>query len=247
MLSKQTRSILIGVGAVVTTWGLTFIGGNRRLAEQAQEYTTKIEEMSEKYEAELISKQNEISSLSEKVNRLSNIQFKFLYPSGMEFDIETVLKEENGVYYAESNIKSVTVNANMATAFNIEGSSYSLSLAEFDLLARTVRAETDILQDEANVATANVILHRVDSDLYPDTVSQVIHQPNQFEVVDNGSYYKEPTAKSIRAVAQALNGVDYVPNALGFWNASLLPAGHELHQYSIMYRIGEHVYSDFTR
>ena len=187
--------------------------------------------------------ENEISTLNQTIDNLKGMEFKFIYPAGMEFDLNSEIKEGENGYYAEISINSITANAGMATNFKVNGSSYSLNLKEFDLLARTVRAESGGMSDKANIATANVILHRVDSSLYPNTVTSVIHQPYQFEVVDRGTYLKQPTQKAINATVQALNGVDVVPNALGFWNAELVSADHELWQYPILYRIDDHVFS----
>ena len=131
----------------------------------------------------------------------------------------------------------------MATSFEINGSCYTLDLTEFDLLARTVRAESGGMSESANIGTANVILHRIDSELYPDSVAEVVHQPHQFEVVSVGTYTKQPTAKAVSATVKAMNGVDVVPNALGFWNADTVPADHELWSYPILYKIDSHVFS----
>lgn len=187
--------------------------------------------------------ENEISTLNKTIDNLKGMEFKFIYPTGMDFDITAGVKTGENGYYAEISINSVTANAGMATDFEINGSEYTLSLNDFDLLARTVRAESGGMSEQANIATANVILHRVDSELYPDSIYSVVHQPYQFEVVDRGTYLQQPTDKAIVATAKALNGVDVVPSALGFWNAEVVPAGHELWKYPVLYRIDDHVFS----
>lgn len=227
----------LGISMLCITSGLyTELQNTRKVSA---ELTQQIQVM-ENDKARL---ENEILTLNKTVDNLKGMEFKFIYPSGMEFDLSTEIKEGENGYFAEVKINGLSANAGMATNFEINGSQYDLNLNEFDLLARTVRAESGGMSETANIATANVILHRVDSDLYPNSVSDVIHQPNQFEVVDRGTYLQQPTDKAISATAQALNGIDVVPGALGFWNAELVPAGHELWQYPIEYKIDDHVFS----
>lgn len=240
MLCRRIRRILsvaFGISILCVVVGLyTELDHTKKVNT---ELTQKIQVM----ENDKVQFENEILTLNKTVDSLKRMEFKFIYPAGMEFDLSTEIKEGENGYYAEVKINGLSANAGMVTNFKINGSQYDLSLTEFDLLARTVRAESGGMSEQANIATANVVLHRVDSSLYPNNLYDVIHQPHQFEVVDRGTYYKQPTDKAISATVQALNGVDVVPNALGFWNAELVPAGHELWQYPIAYKIDDHVFS----
>lgn len=240
MLSKTVRRMVFVVCGVIMAGCIYALSNDlENMREINRELQGNIEELTEN-KAQL---ENTISTLNQTVDNLKGMEFKFIYPTGMEFDLSTEIKEGENGYYAEVIINGLSANAGMATNFKINGSQYDLSLSEFDLLARTVRAESGGMSETANIATANVVLHRVDNDLFPNNVYDVIHQPYQFEVVDRGTYLQQPTDKAVSATVQALNGVDVVPNALGFWNAELVPAGHEVWQYPIMYKIDEHVFS----
>lgn len=213
---------------------------NVELRQQLQEATAIIEAR----DSEIVGLN---SSMEQLVSEVHNMAFEIMLPAGVTLDYSATVENVDGKWVSTLNFTNMGVSANMATEFTVNGSHYSLSLQEYDLLARTVRAESGGMSDEANIATANVILHRVESDKFPNTVSDVIHQPNQFEVVRLGTYNQQPTEKAMRAVSSALNGVDVVPDMTGFWAPKWLPAGHELEQYKIEYRIDDHVFSKFER
>lgn len=247
MLSKKVRRI-IDVAVVTTIIGLA--GGlSHTITEgvKAKEEKVQLEQRLGELLGKLDSAEKELSNAKSTIVRATTPEFRVYTPAGVDLTVTTALVEEEGSYYADVKITGVSTTASMASNFMVEGSRYSLNLADFDLLARTVRAETGGMSHEANVATANVVFNRLDSDLYPSSMWDVIHQPYQFEVVDVGTYNQPPTEKAIRATADAMNGVDVVPNALGFWNAEIVPRGHELWQYPIAYRIDEHVYSTLQR
>ncbi len=78
------------------------------------------------------------------------------------------------------------------------------SPAEKDLLARLVNAEAKGESYEGKVAVATVVLNRVESERFPDTVSEVINDKNQFSPVSNGSINQAATEESIDAVNEAI-------------------------------------------
>ena len=56
---------------------------------------------------------------------------------------------------------------------------------------------------EQRIATGSVVLNRVASDIYPDSVREVVFQSGQYSPTWNGSFEKEPSEDSI-AVAEML-------------------------------------------
>lgn len=89
---------------------------------------------------------------------------------------------------------------------------------EINLLARLVRAEAQGESFAGKVAVAEVVLNRVESDDFPDSIGAVIYQSGQFSPVSNGSINKAPDEASIKAVEQALQGSNTVGKALFFYN-----------------------------
>jgi N-acetylmuramoyl-L-alanine amidase len=75
---------------------------------------------------------------------------------------------------------------------------------EKDLMARLVRAEAESEPYAGKVAVAWVVLNRVDSDQFPNTIKEVIYQSGQFSPVSNGAINQAADSESIRAVNEAL-------------------------------------------
>lgn len=90
--------------------------------------------------------------------------------------------------------------------------------ADVDLLARLVRAEAEAEPFAGQVAVAAVVLNRVRSPHFPDTIPAVIYQRGQFETVTNGRIHLPPTPQALRAVRAALAGWDPSGGALFFYN-----------------------------
>lgn len=90
---------------------------------------------------------------------------------------------------------------------------------EIDLLARLVQAEAGSESYTGKVAVAEVVLNRVNSGQFPNTVEGVIYQSGQFSPVVNGSINLQASPDSINAAYEALNGSNYTNGALFFYNA----------------------------
>ena len=61
-----------------------------------------------------------------------------------------------------------------------------LSKSEIDLIALVTMGEAEGESEEGKRLVIDTILNRVDNEQWPDTVTEVIYQPNQFEVMWNG-------------------------------------------------------------
>ncbi len=94
----------------------------------------------------------------------------------------------------------------------------TISATEKDLLARLVEAEAKGEPYEGKVAVATVVLNRVDSPLYPDTITEVIYQDRQFTPVANGEINKPASEESKRAVNEALAFHGLGQGSLYFYN-----------------------------
>ena len=69
---------------------------------------------------------------------------------------------------------------------SVEPESITLTDEEIELIALVVMAEAEGECDEGKRLVIDTILNRVDSKYWPDTVSEVIWQPNQFTSMWNG-------------------------------------------------------------
>ncbi|MFZ5642731.1 MAG: LysM peptidoglycan-binding domain-containing protein [Bacillota bacterium] len=100
----------------------------------------------------------------------------------------------------------------------------NISPSEFDLLARIITAEADNQSFETKVAVGAVILNRVKSGIFPNSISGVVNQVDaggkyQFEPVLNGWINRPASPLAIKAAREALNGVDPTGGALFFWES----------------------------
>ena len=96
--------------------------------------------------------------------------------------------------------------------------------SDFDLLARLITAEADSESFLTKVAVGAVVLNRVLSPLFPDTIPGVIYQVDevgayQFEPVLNGWINVPPSEEARRAAQAALNGADPTNGALYFFES----------------------------
>lgn len=101
------------------------------------------------------------------------------------------------------------------------GSVAGISNSDMDLLARLVKAEAESESHRTKVAVAAVVLNRVQSDKFPNTIAGVIYERDggryQFEPVLNGWINKPASDASRKAAQEALNGSDPSNGALYFF------------------------------
>lgn len=114
---------------------------------------------------------------------------------------------------------------------------------DVELLARVIAAEAQGEPYAGQVAVGAVILNRVRSPQFPNSLSGVIYQPHAFESVSNGLIWRRtPSAEAYRAARDALNGWDPTYGSLFFWNPSK-PVNPWIWSRQIVVRIGNHVFA----
>ncbi|WP_226666116.1 cell wall hydrolase [Metabacillus litoralis] len=98
----------------------------------------------------------------------------------------------------------------------------TISTAEMDLLARLVHAEAKGEPYAGKVAVATVVLNRVDSSLFPNSVKEVIYQKDQgyfaFSPVKNGTINQSADQMAKSAVKEALAFRGMGKGSLYFYN-----------------------------
>lgn len=98
---------------------------------------------------------------------------------------------------------------------------YSLSENDYQALLKIVQAEAGNEDEEGKMLVAGVVLNRVNSGRFPDTVLEVVMQQEkgiyQFSPVANGTYQRaKVTQDTIDAVDRVLKGEDLTKGALYF-------------------------------
>lgn len=91
-------------------------------------------------------------------------------------------------------------------------------------LSRIVHAESQGEPVKGQIGVANVVLNRLKSADYPNTMYGVIFDRNygvQFQPVANGAIYNIPSLKSVYSAKRAVYGENYVGNSLYFLNRKI--------------------------
>lgn len=87
-----------------------------------------------------------------------------------------------------------------------------------NLLARAINGEARGEPYEGQVAVGAVILNRVNSSDFPNTIAGVIYQAGAFDSVDDGQINMEPTNTALKAAQDALSGWDPTGGCIYFFN-----------------------------
>lgn len=102
------------------------------------------------------------------------------------------------------------------TSSSSSGSSSSSS--NLNLLARVVYGEARGEPYSGQVAVAAVVLNRVKSSSFPNTISGVVYQSGAFDAVRDGQINLSPDSTAIKAAQDALNGWDPSYGAIYYFN-----------------------------
>lgn len=108
-----------------------------------------------------------------------------------------------------------SINITSGTGAIVPGDEYYASDCVY-WLSHIIFAESGNQPLEGKISVGNVILNRVKSSLFPNTIYEVIFQKNQFTPASNGSIYKDVNAESVIAAKLCLDGAVVLPDALWF-------------------------------
>lgn len=90
---------------------------------------------------------------------------------------------------------------------------------DYQVLLKIVQAEAGICDAKGKILVANVVLNRVRSGEFPNTIRGVVYQRGQFSPIRDGSFSNcKVTDETVECVNRALAGEDYSQGALYFMN-----------------------------
>lgn len=112
---------------------------------------------------------------------------------------------------------------------------------DLDLLARLIHAEARAEPYIGQVSVGAVLLNRVRSSKFPNTIAGVIYQPLAFESVANGQFNLSPTSENYRSARDAMNGWDPTYGCTFFWNPSK-KVSKWIWSRQIIVKYGDHVF-----
>lgn len=97
-------------------------------------------------------------------------------------------------------------------------SSSNVSSSNLNLLSRVVYGEARGESYAGQVAVAAVVLNRVKSSSFPNTISGVVYQSGAFDCVSDGQINLTPNETAKKAAQDALNGWDPSYGAIYYFN-----------------------------
>ena len=139
------------------------------------------------------------------------------------------MEEEAALKKAQEEARAAAASNQVASSGIVQGSSLAASADETTLLAAIIYCEAGNQSYEGQLAVGAVVLNRVKSSSYPNTIYDVIYQKYQFGPASSGAL-ERALANGVPqtcydAAAAALNGEDNTGGALGFKRASSGHAG----------------------
>ena len=114
--------------------------------------------------------------------------------------------------------------------------------ADVYLLAKTIYAEGRGEPYTGQVAIGAVIMNRIRSSSFPNTVSGVVYQKGAFTAVSDGQINLTPNQTAMNAAKDAINGWDPSGGALYYYNPAVATSAWIFDRQTITV-IGKHVFA----
>lgn len=149
-------------------------------------------------------------------------------------------QRKNGLT-ADGIVGAKTAAAMGITLTSSSSSSGNVSGNDLYLIARCVYGEARGEPYKGKVAVAAVILNRVKSSSFPNTVSGVIYQSGAFTAVDDGQINLGTDDECLRAAQDALNGWDPTYGCVYYYNPSTA-TNKWIRSRPVVVTIGKHVF-----
>lgn len=159
------------------------------------------------------------------------------------FQRKNGLTDDGVVGAATAKALGMSLSGSASSGSSSSGSSSSSSGTSGDvyLLARCVYGESRGESYKGQVAVAAVILNRVKSSSFPNSIAGVIYQPGAFSVVNDGQINLSPDNTAIKAAKDAMNGWDPTSGCLYYYNPAKT-SNKWIRSRPIITTIGEHVF-----
>ena len=153
------------------------------------------------------------------------------------YNAVTYFQRKNGLTADGVVGKSTAAALGISLTGSVAAAGYNES--ETYLLGRLVHGEARGEPYVGKVAVAAVVLNRVKSPSFPNTISGVVYQSGAFDAVSDGQIYLTPDEDSLRAARDALNGWDPTGGCLYYYNPSTATNGW-IWTRTVQLSIGKH-------
>ncbi len=133
----------------------------------------------------------------------------------------------------------ITLGSGTSSGGGSTGSTSNISQSDLNLLARCVYGEARGEPYNGQVAVAAVVLNRVRSSKFPNTISGVIYQAGAFTAVSDGQINLTPNESAYSAARDALGGWDPTGGCLYYYNPSTATSSW-IWSLTVHIKIGKH-------
>ncbi len=113
---------------------------------------------------------------------------------------------------------------------------------DIQLMANAVYGEARGEPYVGQVAVAAVILNRIESTSFPNTISGVIFEPRAFTAVADGQIWLTPNEQAKKAVHDAINGWDPSDGCIYYFNPDTATSGWIWSRQQVT-QIGKHIFA----
>lgn len=113
--------------------------------------------------------------------------------------------------------------------------------SDINLLAQIISAEARGEPYTGQVAVGAVVLNRVESPSFPDTLSGVIYQKGAFTAITDGQFQQPISASAYDAARDAINGWDPTGGALYYYNPAKT-SNKWIRTRPVITQIGDHLF-----
>lgn len=177
------------------------------------------------YKVEALSKYgsrgNEVKTIQEKLKRWGyyNGSVDGIYGTKTVAAVKK-FQQKNGLTVdgiaGQKTLQAMGIYSSNSSSSGSSGSNSS----DINLLGRLIYGESRGEPYTGQVAVGAVILNRVKSSSFPNTISGVIYQPGAFDAVSDGQINLTPNSTATKAAQDALNGWDPSYGAIYYFNPS---------------------------
>lgn len=113
---------------------------------------------------------------------------------------------------------------------------------DYKLLARAVYSEGRGEPYIGQVAIAAVVMNRIKSSSFPNTIAGIVYQPQAFSAVADGQIDMEPDETAIKAAREAMDGTDPTHGAIYYFNPDKTKNKFIWSRPQIL-KIGKHIFA----
>ena len=141
-----------------------------------------------------------------------------------------------------ATFKTLGMPASSGSSASSGGTAGGYTDADTYLLARCIYGEARGESYTGQVAVGAVVLNRVKSPEFPNTIAGVIYQKNAFTAVNDGQINLEPNETALSAARDAMNGWDPTGGCLYYYNP-VTATSEWIFSRETVITIGKHVFA----